>query len=289
MKAEEQKILNDSLSKLFKIEPETLASLYNEAGDLINFSPILELDAERIGKYKKDSDSQFKRGIKEGASKIEKEVKEKYEFESEAVGIDLFDQVLVKKVEEAKTSGTKDITKHPDYIKLQTGVDKQLKDRDKEWQLKLDAREAEINKSQLFEKVSKKALTNLKSRNPILPQDPQKSQIWQDTYLNELKKGNYMEGDNGELIVLNAELKTLTNDHGKPIPFNEYVNEIADKYFEYPKSTERSSSANKETTPAGGQPPAGKLPKDEDERLDLLRDTKITAQRRKELTEYVIK
>ena len=83
MKTEEQKLLHESLSKLYKIEPETIASLYNEAGDLVDFSPILDLDAKRIQKLKSDSDSQYKRGIKEGASKIENAVKEKYEIESD--------------------------------------------------------------------------------------------------------------------------------------------------------------------------------------------------------------
>ena len=68
----EQKLLNESLSKLFKIDSEMLASLYNEAGELTDFSRILELDADRIKEYKTQNDSQYKRGIKEGASKIEK-------------------------------------------------------------------------------------------------------------------------------------------------------------------------------------------------------------------------
>ena len=105
MTKEEQKILSDSLSKLFKIEPETLASLYNEAGELSDFSKILELDAQRIAKYKSDSDNQYKRGVKEGASKIEKEVKEKFELDSDLLGVDLIDHLVVKKIEEAKAAG----------------------------------------------------------------------------------------------------------------------------------------------------------------------------------------
>ena len=201
MKPEEKKILNDSLSKLFKIDSETLASLYNEAGDLVDFSKVLELDAERIKKYKTDSDNQYKRGIKEGASKVEDAVKEKYELESDLVGVDLIDHLVVKKVDEAKTSSTKDITKHPDFIKMLLENEKKLKDKDKEWIAKMEARDKEVDKARLFEKVSKKALANLRKRNPILPADPVKAQYWEDIYLNELRKHDYME-DGENLVVL---------------------------------------------------------------------------------------
>lgn len=282
MKSEEQKILNDSLSKLFKIDPETLASLYNEAGDLTTLSPILEADAERVKKYKSESDNQYKRGIKEGASKTEKEIKEKYSVESDLVGVDLIDHLVISKVEEAKAAGTKDITKHPDYIKLQMSIDKQLKDRDKDWQTKLEAKEKEIAKEKLFEKVSKRALTNLETRNPILPSDPRKAQVWRDTYLNELRSGNYLENE-GEIVVLNAEGQKLTNAHGHPITFDEFEKEIADKYFEYPKAEERSNSGNREQKNTGT---GFNAPKNMDDYAARLRDPKITPSERMKLVEW---
>ncbi len=283
MNKDEQKILNESLSKLFKLDSETLASLYNEAGDLTNFSPVLDADAERIKKYKTDSDSQYKRGVKEGASKIEKEIREKYEFESDAVGVDLIDQLVVKKTEEVKTSSTKDITKHPDYIKLEATIDKKLKERDKEWEVKLEAKEAEFNKAKLFEKVSKRALTNLESRNPILPSDPRKAQVWKDTYLNELRNSNYQE--NGDtIIVLGSDGAALKNAHGYQITFDEFEKEVADKYFEYPKAEERSSSGNKDEKKGTGF----NAPKNEEEYIARLRDPKITPAERIQLTEFWI-
>ena len=281
MTKEEQTILNDSLSKLFKIEPETLASLYNEAGELINFSPVLDLDADRIKKYKTDSDNQYKRGIKEGASKIEKEIKEKYEIDSDIVGVDLVDQLVLKKIEEASTS-TKDITKHPDYIKMQVSIDKQLKDRDKEWEQKITLKEAEFNKQKLFEKVRDRALANLEARKPILSEDPRKAQKWKETYLNELKTGNYME-DGETIIVLDGEGKPLQTAHGKPVTFDEYEKDIADQYFEYPKAEDRSSSGLKPTEQKGSTFVA---PKNEDEYMARLRDPKITPAERIQLTEF---
>lgn len=278
MKTEEQKILHDSLSKLYKIEPETLASLYNEAGDLVDFSPILDLDAKRIQKLKSDSNSQYLRGIKEGALKIETAVKEKYELESDLQGVELVDHLIANKIDETRNASTKDITKHPDYIKLQVEVDKKLKERDKEWELKLAAREAEINAAQLFEKVSKRALANLKARNPIMPTDPRKAQTWEEVYISELRKGKYMEGDDDSIIVLNADSKPLTNSHGKPITFEEYEKDIADKYFDYQRAEDRSSPGNKDS---GKQ--FSNVPKTQEEFEARLKDPMITPKERIEL------
>jgi hypothetical protein len=282
MNKEETKILNESLSKLFKLDSEMLASLYNEAGELVDLSKILDLDAQRIQKYKADNDSQFKRGVKETMTKFEKELKEKYELESELTGVDLIDHLVVKKIEEAKTSSTKDITKHPEYIKLQVSIDKQLKDRDKEWEAKVVAKEAEYNKARLFEKVRERALLNLSERNPILPQDPRKAQKWKETYLNELREFNYMENGEG-LVVLNADGTTLQSAHGKTITFDEFERDIADKYFEYPKAEDRSSPGNKEEKNNKLVPG---MPKSEDEYFARLKDPKITPKERVELTEF---
>jgi hypothetical protein len=286
MTTAEQKILNDSLSKLFKIEPETLASLYNDAGELSDFSKILELDAQRITKYKSDSDSQYKRGVKEGASKIEKEVKEKYELDSDLLGVDLVDQLVVKKIEEAKAAGTKDITKHPEYIKLQVSIEKQLKDRDKEWQEKIEAKEREYSKAKLFEKVRDKALLQLSELNPILPTDVRKSQVWKETFLNDLRQASYMEGEDGTLIVLNAEGKPLQTPHGKNVTFDEFAKETADKYFEYPVSQERSSAGLKPDPKNNGHDTNFVGPKTQDEYFARLRDPKITPKERIQLTEF---
>ena len=284
MTKEEQKILNESLSKLFKLDSETIASLYNEAGDLVDFSKILDLDKERIQKYKTDNDSQFKRGVKEAMQKFEKELKEKYEIESELVGVDLVDHLVVQKTDEVKSASTKDITKHADYIKLQLSIDKQLKDRDKEWEAKLALKEKEFNKAKLFEKVRERALLNLKARKPILPNDPRKALAWEEVYLGELSKGSYMENGD-EIVVLNADGTPLQSPHGKPITFDEYEKDIADRYFDYPKADERSSAGNKEDKGTGGS--NGFDPKmTEDEYMARLRNPKITPKERIELTNF---
>jgi len=284
MKAEEQTLLNETLGKVFKLPGETLSKLYNQDGDLTDLSVVIEADEKRVAKFTTDKTAQYNRGIKEGAEKIEKELKNKYAVESDQIGIELFESILVEQVEKSTKAGTKDITKHPDYVKLEASITKQLKDRDKEWEGKLALKEAEFKKDKLFEKIKDKALVNLESRKPILPTDPKKAQVWKETYLNELKAGNYQEGEDGTPIVLDKEGNALKDSHGNPITFDEFEKNVSDKYFEYPAAEERSSAGNKAAASAAAN--AGE-PKTKDECLAKLKDPKITPADRKKYTELM--
>lgn len=285
MKAEEQTKLNETLSKVFKLDTEQLATLYNEAGDLTDLTVVTDADTKRVAKFNTDKTAQYNRGIKEGAEKIEKVIKEKYEVESDLIGVELVDQIVLKQTEAVTKANPKDVTKHPDYIKLESSFDKKLKEKDKEWEGKLALKEAEFKKEKLFEKIKDRSLLNLRKRNPILPSDPMKAKVWEDTYLNELKAGNYQESEDGVPIVLDEKGEIKKDKHGNAITFDEFEKSISDKYFEYPVSTPRNSPGNQ---PPGGQPGSGTgEPKTVDECLEKLRDPKITPVDRKKWTDLM--
>jgi len=283
MTAEEQTKLNETLSKVFKLDAEKLATLYNEAGDLTDLAAVIEADEKRIARFTTEKTGQYNRGIKEGASKIEKEIKDKYSVESDLIGLELMDSIVLKQTEEVSKAGAKDVSKHPDYIKLETTITKQLKDRDKEWEGKLALKESEFKREKLFEKIKDKALVNLESRKPILPTDPRKAQVWRETYLNELRAGNYQESDDGAPIVLDKEGNALKDPHGNPITFDEYEKSISDRYFEYPAAVSRSSSGNTQTVTNQGVG-TGDV-KTKSDALTKLKDPKITPEDRKKFTE----
>jgi hypothetical protein len=283
MKAEEQTKLNDTLVKVFKLTGEQLSTLYNEDGDLISLNVVTEADEKRVAKFTTEKQQQLDRGIKEGARKIENAIKEKYEIESDAIGSELVDLIVQKSIEETSKAGSKDITKHPDYIKLEASVAKQLKDRDKEWEGKLTDRERQFNREKLFEKIKDKALVNLETRKPILPTDPRKAQVWKETYLNELRAGNYQESEDGAPIVLDKEGNVLKDSHGNPVTFDEFEKSISDKYFEYPAAESRSSSGNKAPDSTTGN---GEV-KTKADAIAKLKDPKITPEDRKKFTELM--
>jgi hypothetical protein len=283
MKAEEQTLLNGILSTIFKLDGEQLSRLYNSDGDLTDLSVVTEADTKRVAKFNTEKTAQLNRGIKEGAEKIEKSIKEKY-GESDLIGVELIDSIVVKQVEEATKAGSKDISKHPEYVKLEASVNDKLKARDKEWEGKLALKDAEFKREKLFEKIKDKALVNLDTRKPILPNDPKKAQVWKETYLNELKAGNYQEAEDGTPIVLDKDGNVLKDDHGNAITFDEFEKSISDKYFEYPVAEKRTGPGNKSTD---GQTSGNGEVKTKEDALNKLRDPKITPEDRKKYTELM--
>jgi len=284
MTADEQTKLNETLVKVFKLTEEQLSQLYNADGDLTDLKIVQEADEKRIAKFTTEKTQQYNRGIKEGAGKIEKEIKEKYSVESDVIGVDLVDSIVSKQVEEATKAGTKDISKHPEYTKLEMSIEKRLKDRDKEWEGKLELKEREFASAKLFDKVKDKALANLDVRKPILPSDPKKAQIWKETFLNDLKTYSFSEGEDGSILVMGKD-GVMKDSHGYSVSFEEFEKSIADKYFEYPVAEGRSSAGNKTPDGKPGQSAGGY--KTKADCLAKLRDPKITPDERKTVTELM--
>jgi len=276
MKENESKILNEFLSKTLKIDAEELASLYDEAGDLKTLQPAFDADAVRVKQHRTANSDQYNRGLKEAAEKLEKGIKSKYEFESELQGVELVDAIVLSKVEETK-GASKDISKHPEFLKARDLWEKEQKKRDADWEAKFSEKDKEFVREKLLEKVRSKGLMLLDELKPILPGDPSKAAQWKQTFLNDLVSNNFQEADD-DFLVLDKEGKPLQDAHGYGRKFKEFHKEIADKYFDYQKAEERSSAGNKDTQ--GTLP----LPKNEDEIEKELRDPAITPKRRIELT-----
>jgi len=239
----EQKKLNGFLSKTLKMEAEDMASLYNEAGELVSLTAAEKADTARVAKLKDDNDSQYKRGQKEVASKLEAKLKDKYDIESELTGVELIDHILSEEIKKVKGNG-EDITAHPEYIKLKLENDKSLKAKDKEWQKKLEDVEVSHSKQLIFSKVRDRAFAELDNLKPILPDDARKAQKWREKFIDEFKSFDYQEQD-GKFIIL-KDGKPMQDSHGYTKSFEEHVKETASDFFEFQTAEHRSSSANKE-------------------------------------------
>jgi hypothetical protein len=283
MKAEEQTLLNGILSTIFKLDGEQMSRLYNSDGDLTDLSVVSEADTKRVTKFNTEKTAQYNRGIKEGAEKIEKSIKEKY-GESDLIGVELIESIVVKQVADATKEGQKDISKHPEYVKLAASINEKLSTKDKEWEGKLKDKETEFNREKLFDKVKDKALVSFDARKPILSTDPKKAQAWKDTYLGELRSGNYQEDDNGKIIVLNKDGKIMEDEHGHPVTFDQFEKGIFDKYFDIPVAEQRSSTGNQSTDSKSQN--VGE-PKTKAEALEKLKDPKITPENRKKYTDLM--
>lgn len=282
MTESEKKVLEGFLSKTLKIDTEDMAGLYNEAGELQNLTVASEADVARIKKIREESASQYKRGIKEGASKIEKELKDKYEIDSELEGSELVDFIVTQKVEEVKGAGVDDITKHPEYIKLQLETDKLLKAKDRDWQKKIDEREAEFNYKTVFGEVKDNALAELDNLKPILPEDARKAQRWREKFVEEIGRFQYQKSE--DAIVVMREGKPVQDSHGYGVSFQDHVRSIAGDLFEFQAADERSAPGNK-TNPTK---PTGTI-KSHAEYIDAMKKAKTPQERVQIMKSYVKK
>lgn len=272
MDASEKKILEGFLSKTLKIDTEDMASLYNDAGELTDLSVAERVDADRVKKLKAENADQYKRGVKEGALKIEKAVKEKYAADSDLEGVELIDFIITDKITEAKGS-TEDITKHPEFLKHQHEWEKQLKAKDKELQAKIEEKEREFNKKTVLSKIEKRALDKLDEMRPILPEDAKKAQRWKDKYLEEFRTFDYQEKD-GDFIML-KDGEPVKDSHGHMVTFDDFARDTAGGYFDFQAADDRSSSGNKTSQ---NKPPV-KPPTSDDELYQRMKDAKTPEER----------
>jgi len=266
------------VSKAFKLTTEDLASLYNEAGELKDFSLLITKDAERTTKFQSDAKNQYSRGLKEAAQKLEKEIREKYDVDSDLIGVELLDHIIETKTAEVKGAGSEDVLKHPDVIKLINQHLKEKKTLDKEWQTKLENKEKEVNRNNLMSKIKSQALAEFRNLNAILPEDAKKAQALEDVLLQGLDKYNYQETEDG-FSVLKEDGTSLLDEHGYPVTFQTHVKAHAERFFDFKKAEERSSPANKPT----GQAVKVSMPKDEADYVNKMKDTSLTPQERVDL------
>jgi len=270
----EKKVFEGYLSKALKLDTEAIAGLYNEAGELADLTAASEADTNRIKKLKEEASSQYKRGLKEGASKIEDELKKKYSVESDLIGVELVDQILEQQMNEVKGAGDKEIEKHPEFVKLKLEHEKALKARDKEWQKRIEEKESEFSKKALFSKIKEKALAELESLRPILPEDSNKALKWKEKFIDEFTKHEYQEQE-GTFVVL-KDGKPATDSHGHIRNFSDHVKDIANDFFDFQTAEQRSSSGNR-----GSSGTAFVAPKNNDEYVAKMREAKTPEERMK--------
>jgi hypothetical protein len=268
--------------KTYKITAEDLASLYNEAGELTDFTLLSTKDAERITKLSGDSKNQYSRGLKEAALNLEKKVKEKYEVESDLIGEELIDFIIETKIGEVKTATPGDVMKLPEVIALINKHSKESKAKDKEWQDKFTAKEKDFERSNLFADVKKIGRVEFDKLRPILPKDPGRAQMQiDDLFYAKLNEYDYQK-DGDIPIVLNKKDGTpLMDDHGHPVLFTELVKNITTKSFDLQAAEDRSSSGNSNQTNVTGS--KVRKPKDYNDYTLMMKDNSLTSKDRTDI------
>ena len=274
----EQKKLNGFLSKTLKMDDEELASLYNEAGELTSLTAAEQADTARVTKLKEDQASQYKRGQKEVASKMEAQLKDKFGVDSDLTGVELVDFILTTELEKVKGKVDEDITAHPEYLKLKRESDRMLKAKDKEWQKKIEDLELKHARESMFSKVKERAFAELDNLRPILPEDAKKAQKWKEKYIEDLRAYDFTEQD-GMIVVL-KDGKPLQDSHGYNKSFADLVKETAAEFFDFQTAESRSSAANQQTQSNFA------APRNEDEFIQKMREAKTPEEQAKVMESY---
>lgn len=274
----EQKKLNGFLSKTLKMDDEELASLYNEAGELTSLTAAEQADTARVTKLKEDQASQYKRGQKEVASKMEAQLKDKFGVDSDLTGVELVDFILTTELEKVKGKGDEDITAHPEYLKLKSESDRMLKAKDKEWQKKIEDLELKHARESMFSKVKERAFAELDNLRPILPEDAKKAQKWKEKYIEDLRAYDFTEQD-GMIVVL-KDGKPLQDSHGYNKSFADLIKETAAEFFDFQTAESRSSAANQQTQSNFA------APRNEEEFIQKMREAKTPEEQAKVMESY---
>lgn len=249
MTPQEKQILEAFLSKALNMDTGAMASLFNEAGELITVEPLLTANAEKVAKQREISESQYKRGIKESREKLEKELKAKYGVDSELQGLDLVDEILAKEVEVHKSASTTkddDIEKHPKFIEKRREFEKQLTLKEKELVEKFQTEKAELEYEFVWEKARNKARMALPESKFILPEDQARREKLLKVYENELKElYKYAPTEDGiDFIVLDKDGNPAQDKQGNMLKFSDVITSVGSTYFPIQTSEPRTSAGN---------------------------------------------
>lgn len=300
-------LLTVAASALGLTKDEVEAKL-EDAEDSNPLTTLLNLHKDKVKKARDENfDNGQKKAKKEERTKYEQEIKEKYELESDKIGLELIDTLLETKTKNADSEDTdeekskkkaiswKDIPievlkKHPEFIKKEQEV-KGVEERvTKEWEIKFQAKEAEDAKKDTFKTVVEWAMPKFKAFDPILPKDQKKAdnQV-KDLFVKRLEGFNYEVIKDAQdrivdVLVLKSDGSREQDEHGNSIAFDNLIRNVAEENFEFQVATDRSSSGTTtSTTATGGKLYKGKPPTSPDEYAKLITDPTISVEQRNEI------
>jgi len=190
---------------LYQKSEEGEETLKEEALDTVK-----RLFEEKFQKIKVDSETKLKtaqddfhkKGKKEALEKLESDIREKYELESEVEGIELVDAV-VEKFKQADTKLTPDKVKLTDtYREAEKQWKKTMKDELAAKVAEIEELKAGHEKEKTWSQVSRDIRGILLNQKPVLPKNQRAAENQVNTFLESFKDYEWQLGDNGEHLAI---------------------------------------------------------------------------------------
>jgi hypothetical protein len=264
--ANAEKLLRALLGKGYKMPKTDIDKLLSEdTTDEDGETQVIDGDVARIGKLttpKKGETFQdgYKKAKAEVLTQLEDQVKEKFEIESDATGVDLIELIVTEKGKvngKPKELTDDDVRKHPVYQSAEKAHKIALKAKETEYQTKLDETTTQFKKGETFNTVTGYALSKLAKFNPVIPANATIASNIQRSFLEGLKQYDYEVQDGGNRIVmLTKDGKVADDGHGHSLEFDAFLQNHAAGFYDFKANNGGSNGGNgnpeKDSGGAGG-------------------------------------
>jgi len=245
----EKELLQKFLQKTLSLTGNEFASLYeddklkDDAMDILedkHSQKIQSIKEENKDLLTKKFDDGHKKGKKEALSDWEKQVKEEFEFDSNASGVD-FVRELVASQSDTDVSEEK-VKTHPLYLGLEK--DRIPKSKYEELQKEFEGYKLTKETGERKGVLRKDGYEVLMSLNPVLNENTEKAARQVDLFLNTLIDGHTFQlQDNKKHLLMDGD-KRVEDKHGNPTFFDEFVAVKAGEIFDFKKQDSRSNGGN---------------------------------------------
>ena len=288
-------IIMGLLSKAYNFDNGKIAELFKDGETELSeqqqteiLNKILEIDAQRVENIKKSVDKKdaFQDGFKKAKSEVltdfEKGLKEKFGLESDKTGLELVEELVLKKSEGGQSGDlTEDAIKRSKVFQdMESNLKKQITTVKTEYETKINEIQDGYKAEQTFSNVSQKALQIFNGLNPILPQNKTVADNQVKFFVNSLKDFKFDVQDE-RIVVMDKDGKVLEDGHGNSRSFEDIVKETASGLFEFKANNGGSGSGNGGQGQGGsGSSYAGNVPKTFEELEKVMSDTSISIEDR---------
>lgn len=243
---------------------------------------LIAEDKKRIDARKAKETEMFdnghSKGVSETMSKFEKEVKDKYGFNSDSKGVDLIAEIIEKN---AKPGGKVELTpeaikKSSTYIdainKLKADNETAINSVKQDYEAKI----GDFQKKEAYRTVGEAADKIVNSLNPIFSKNLDVAANQRKQIHKELQSKNFQLNDDGKIVPLKPDGKPLEDDHGHPVSFETVVRNVTTGLFDLNESSSRGSGGDEGAGGGGGEATtwSGTAPKTEKEYMEMISKAK---------------